>query len=207
VLSAFLAATLVAAQVGPSDIERGLGRDLVALSYGGNVLVLQLFVSPIGDVEACSVVTTNWPQQRAERACNRMVGKKLSQVAKTSDGTPVHGTVVFSLIARPATGRSEPPPRSPFHRTADLTVSVANLPSNVGGKLTISSLVLVDGHGAIIDCSADPEAKDVPPGFGNVACEQVKQIRLPIRTGADGSPVPYITDLSVEFVEDVGPQG
>jgi len=122
------------------------------------------------------------------------VGKKVSQVAKSGDGTAVHGTVLFSMIARSG-DRSQ---ASPFARTPDLIVSVQNLPKQNPGKLTINTLVLVDSQGATVECSAGDEGARAD--FLAVACEQLKQVRPLIRRDPSGDPVPYVTDLTVEFV-------
>ena len=201
-ISTIVAAALVAAQVTPEDFDRGFARGVFQLAQGRTDIALQLFVSPVGEVEGCSIISTNWTQRAADRACERLIGKKLSQAAKTADGTPVHGTALFALMARPAGSR----PR-PLTRAADLTVSLASLPEDANGKVTVGVLVLVDSQGAIIECSADPVAEAAKPAFVTVACEQLKPIRAPVRNGTDGNPVPYVTDFTVEFVVDASPRG
>jgi len=203
VISALVAATLVAAQLMPADVEGGFAHDLTSLSPNGGSIVLQLFISPDGTVENCQPVYSDWTALATERACGKLAGKKVSKVAKSGDGTPVHGTLLFSMVAR-ADGA---PTNLPFEREADLTLTVASLPANAGDKVEVGALVLVDGQGAITDCSADPDGDPAQPAYVTAACQQLRQIRSPVRTGTDGNPVPYVTDLSVEFVAEAAPQG
>jgi hypothetical protein len=195
---------LVGAQLMPADIQGGFARDLTSLSPNGGSIVLQLFVAPSGVVEGCQTVYSDWTALATERACGQVTGKKVSKVALNGDGAPVYGTLLFSMVARAdASGALS----VPFEREADLTVTVASLPADAGGKIVVGALVLVDGQGAIADCSVDPDAEPVAPAYVEVACAQLQQVRSRVRNGADGNPVPYITDLSVDFVVDVAPQG
>jgi hypothetical protein len=204
VFSLLVASSLIAAQLMPADVEGGFAHDLTSLSPNGGSIVLQLFVSPSGVVEGCQTVYSDWTALATERACGVVAGKKVSKVAMNGDGTPVYGTVLFSMVARAdASGALS----VPFEREADLTVTVASLPASAGGKIFAAALVLVDGQGTIVDCSADPDGEPVAPAYVNVACAQLKQVRSPVRNGADGNPVPYVTDLSVEFVVEGSAQG
>jgi len=198
-LSLTVASLLVASQLIAPDLPRGFAPDVATGNPVGGSIIFQLFVSPEGSVEACDVVYTNWTSAQAARACERLVGKKVSQVARTSDGTAVHGTLIFSMVSR--TG--DRPGGFPFERAADLAISVESLPQDVGKTLSIGALVLVSSEGTIIDCTSS----DSRQNFAAVACEQLKQIRVPVRTDAGGAPVAYVTDLRVDFVEDPAPSG
>ncbi len=202
-LAILLTSALVAAQVTPADVGGGFARDAISSGPAGGSIIFQLFVSPSGVVGGCDVVYTNWAPASADRACGRLIGKRVSQVAKRADGTPVHGTVLFSMIARSGDRAS---PSLPFKRFADLTVTVQDLPSDLGTNVSVETLVLVDHEGLIQDCSPAEEEVAANASLISVACDQLKQVRPPVRHDADGNPVPYVTDLSVEFVTEAATQ-
>ena len=202
-LAILLTSALVAAQVTPADVGRGFARDAISTGPAGDSIIFQLFVSPSGVVEGCDVAYTNWAAASADRACGRLIGKRVSQVAKRADGTPVHGTVLFSMIARSG---DRAPPSLPFQRLTDLTLTVQNLPSDLGTNVSVEALVLVDHEGFIQDCSAAEGEMTANAGLIAVACDQLKQVRPPVRHDVDGNPVPYVTDLSVEFVTEASAQ-
>jgi len=129
------------------------------------------------------VAYTNWPSARAEEACSRLVGKAVSQVARTSDGAPVHGTLIFSMIS--SRGGSFP------EQLPDLTWPVRSLPDELDGSLIVGALVLACARGSITECSAI--VPDTRADFAEVACDQLKQFRPPVRRDAAGTPVPYVT--------------
>ena len=66
--------------------------------------------------------------------------------------------------------------------------------------------MLVDHEGLIQDCSPAEEEVAANASLISVACDQLKQVRPPVRHDAEGNPVPYVTDLSVEFVTEAATQ-
>ena len=78
-----------------------------------------------------------------------------------------------------------------------MEISVQKLPDEVRGRLPVYVNAMVQADGSISECESDDKALTA---YGNVACEQLKGIRMPVRKSHAGEAVPYVTDLKADFV-------
>ncbi|HEY6817443.1 MAG TPA: hypothetical protein VI168_18055 [Croceibacterium sp.] len=161
----------------------------VAVVTGPGAAVYELFLAPDGWVEDCRVLQSDYSAENNVRVCGELVQMQARTPALGPDGKPIHSTTVVSRQR----GGGE------AIRPAEIEVEVAALPGVAGGRKAVGLAVLVDEAGRMRDCQPSSGAADA---FSRVGCDQAKGLRFAAREDRRGRHVPYIAQITIDFVVD-----
>lgn len=190
-LPAIAAMSFSQAEIGDDFAKRLSGRDD---GIGG--ALVEVFINPEGEIERCTVTYTQFEETANDRLCRLLEGRDAAQPARGPDGETMHGRVLLARVGRDLvqlpTAEVNPPP--------DVEVSLAALPDDDEKRATVSVALVVDAQGAVRTC--EPVEEEEP--LSAIACERAKGLDHPIRRDRRGSPVAYVTPLTVDFVATGG---
>lgn len=168
-----------------------LGQDLasadVAVVTGSGAALYEVFIAPDGWVEDCRVLQSDYSATNNARVCDELLLLQARTPARGPDGEPIHATAV---VSRQRGGSKAPSP-------ALVEVEVASLPGAAGGRKTVGLAVLVDETGRMSECQPSSGAAD---DYSRVACDQAKGLRFTSREDRRGRAVPYVAQISIDFV-------
>jgi len=185
ILLSVLAASLTVPQPGKTFSSAALApRD------GSGVAIVELFIAPDRKVEDCKILGSQFSERENDRVCASLRGKRAAKAAAGPDGQAAYGALTY-IVADSEEGGVPLESALP----ADVVLDVASLP---GGSRKLRVNVLLNTSGDIVQCEAAPGDAGA---FADAACKELKAQRLPVRKGSDGTPVSYVDELSIEFVQ------
>ncbi len=190
---------MLAAPVTEKNVSRAMLRHYpqAALAKGKSAAAfVEFWVDPGGKVYDCKTLTHIGDEALASEAC-RILLKINVKPAKDADGLAAYGrvqTLVRFFLPGTESGREI----ASLAPSPDLRLSVVSLPSEFATELETTLVGLVDTEGRIVQCET---SEDAPANYGRVACDTLSASRLAKGVDKDGSPVSYVTSLSVRFTE------
>ena len=164
--------------------------------YAQRLIILDLFVDPEGVVIECELHSAAMPEEASQRICGRAIGRDLGDGAKGQSGEAVYGELEIARVSvRDVTeGRLRR-----FHpRVPDLVVGseASAVPAE---RSEINTLALIGADGRVEQC--EPFATELD-SLAELACSQATAHTFTIRHAADGTAVPYVGILQIDFVRE-----
>jgi hypothetical protein len=185
---------LAAAAMSVPDAELDFSRRMLPSKPDGNVFA-DLLVGPDGRVERCKVIYSEGSTRDDERYCQRTIGLESGEPARGPDGNPAYGVARFDLIVRPVGVRNVRVPTRP----PDIELTVGSLPEEFGSKLKVAVVIFVSESGAVLNCERYPSTT-APASYASAACQQLRQMALPVMQNQADVAVAYVVGLDVDFV-------
>jgi|GEM_PF-4088830 len=190
-INAIIPLMAAAALAAPQLRDRLADAD-VPVNTGEGSAIYEIFVAPDGWVDDCDVVKSDYTARQDELVCRHLLREKARKSARGTDGKPVHATV---LVTR--NRGSGDPMEYPF--PPDIVLDVAAAPGMENGEKVVALNVLVDADGVLQSCEAARKGDET---FADAACQQAKAIEFRQREDRNGTAVPYLTEVTAEFVAD-----
>lgn len=191
-LTIMAAAALVlpnAAEDFQREIERDVPREVLQSDIAG--IWYQAFVDPQGKITACTVRGTLGDSDDAKLACEALKGRRITP-AKV-DGKAAYGVYRGAIVL--SANYFDP---DDIEFAPDVQLEVENLPS--GGPLRTELVVMVDTTGKISECRVRNSSNSA---YAKAACNQAKEIQMPVGKSESGEAVAYVYPLVYEFTEDL----
>lgn len=151
----------------------------------------QAFVDADGKIVECTVRGTLGEADAADLACKSVVGRRISP-AKV-DGKPAYGVYHGVMVLAGSSFDADEVVFQP-----DVLLEVENLPANRPVRSEL--VVMVDTDGRISDCKARNGRSSA---YTQVACEQAKELQMPVGKSEAGEAVAYVYPLTYEFTENL----
>lgn len=187
---ALIALPLVLGALVMPDISGSFARG-AAEEWGHGSYTIEIFVDRDGVVLECRVLAPALAEARAGTFCDRLIGRDAGAGAVGPDGEMIAGDITLSRV----TGDG----RLPDHqRTAQIEFMVPSI-ADGRDRVEVNFLIAVDETGRLLQCDAQ-STRDA--AYSAAACEQAGALVFAARTGSDGQPIRYVTDLAVDFVRE-----
>jgi hypothetical protein len=181
----------------PAPDFEDLGLKLLQGVQLPGTIQVDLFVGPDGTILDCQVLYTERSKSGGARYCRNAPRQKVAQPAVGPDGSAAYGVLRFGRISRVEYSSGDASPPDNIRLAPDLELEVQSLPPPFKKRMRVTSVALVDANGKLAQCRPDGHAL---ADYAKVACDQLKQVPLPVRRAKDGQPVPYVKELDVDFV-------
>ena len=151
-------------------------------------------VAPDGTAQDCRVEESSGDLKTDRHVCGLLLRRAHFTPAKDAAGNPTFGVYRDSVSWWNGAGDQKASDAS-----ADLDLTVAELPRKMRSPALIRVKFAVDTKGTPSSCGAD---EDTDESLVDAACEQVLRrfAAIPARNGA-GAPVPSIQDAVVRFTK------
>jgi hypothetical protein len=169
------------------EVEREVPRAVLKTNVAG--IWYQAFVDADGRITQCSVRGTLGESDAAELACNTLIGRQISPA--TVDGKAVYGVYQGVMVL------SDNDFNTDIVFEPDVLLEVENLPSNRPVRAEL--IVMVDAAGRVSEC----KARNWESPYTKVACDQAKELQLPVGKSEAGDAVAYVYPLTYEFTENL----
>ena len=191
-LTIMAAAALVLPAAG-NDFTREAERDvpLKVLKTDVAGIWYQAFVDANGKILQCSVRGALGDASEAELACDAIKGRRITP-AKV-DGKAAYGVYRGVLVL--SEGAFDP---DDIAFAPDVMLEVERLPA--GKPVRADVIVMVDAAGRIADCRGKGGRNS---DYVQAACDQAKDIQMPVGKSESGEAVAYVYPLSYEFTDNL----
>lgn len=173
------------------SVEREVPREVLKTNVAG--IWYQAFVDADGTITKCTVRGILGDTNKAAKACEAVKGKRIEPARV--DGRPVYGVYRGAIVLTESSFRPE---NAVFE--ADVVLEVQSLPNASRGPVRTDLAVLVGPDGRISSCQYRGGTNS---GFAKVACEQAKEVQLPVGRSIGGEAVEYVYPMSFEFTESL----
>jgi hypothetical protein len=171
------------------EVERDVPREVLKTDVAG--IWYQAFVDPDGKITACTVRGTLGEDSAAKSACDAVKGRRITP-AKV-DGKAAYGVYRGTIVL--SANYFDP---ADIEFAPDVQLEVEQLPSDK--PLRTELIVMVGTDGLISECKGKGGGNSA---YVRVACEQAKDIRMPVGKSESGEAVVYVYPLTYEFTEDL----
>ncbi|MFM5931813.1 MAG: hypothetical protein ACKOPQ_12970 [Novosphingobium sp.] len=159
-------------------------------------VAVEVQVDKSGKPLSCAKTVLSGDDGAGEATCAALM-RKTWRPARLRNGTGV--TAVYRDILRWNGSQERAVTSSP--RT-DLTLKVASLPDGRKGPVELTTVLLINGAGAIEQCNGDAFAEKA---YADAACEALLGQKFRERAAPNGKPTNYVTTANVRFtVEGAG---
>lgn len=159
-------------------------------------VAVEVQVDKSGKPLSCASTVLSGDDAAGQTTCAALM-RKAWQPARLRNGTGV--TALYRDVVRlggPASRNIATPART------DLNLKVASLPEGRKGPVDLTTVLLINGAGAIEQCDGDAFAEKA---YVNAACEALLGQKFRERAAPNGKPMNYITTANVRFtVESAG---
>lgn len=173
------------------SVERSVPNDVLKTNIAG--IWYQAFVAADGTITECHVRSTLGDPSKADKACEVVKGRRI-EPAKV-DGRPAYGVYRGTIVLAEDSFRPQSIVFEP-----DVVLEVQRLPGGSGKAVRTELVVLVGTDGRVGSCEY---LGGTNSAFARAACEQAKEVRLPVGKSASGEAVEYVFPLTYEFTESL----
>jgi hypothetical protein len=190
-----LAAAALVLPAAEQNFERDAARDVPREVLKTNVagIWFQAFVDTNGKIMDCKVRGVLGESEVASRACDAVKGRRITPAR--ADGKPVYGVFRGALVLADNSFKADDVLFEP-----DVLLEVQRLPGSAGKPVRTELTVLIDTEGRVASCQYRGGRNSA---FATAACDQAKEIQMPVGKSESGEAVAYIYPLSYEFTESL----
>jgi hypothetical protein len=171
------------------QVERDVPREVLETDVAG--IWYQGFVDPEGKITSCAIRGAMGETNSAALACQAVKGRHITPA--TIDGKAAYGVYRGAIVL---TANPFDPDDIVF--APDVQLEVEHLPSDK--PLRTELIVMVDEQGRISQCRSSDGRN---PAYARVACDQAKEILMPVGKSESGEAVAYVYPLTYEFTENL----
>lgn len=156
--------------------------------------VIAMMVDPKGKVVRCEIRQEFGDKALSSRICDLQQRHK---PARDENGDPAFG-MINAIVKYWLPGSEAGDQIARMVDAPNVTLSVADLPTEAEGKIDTKVIVRVDEAGLVAACQPEAE-EDIEKPYAAVACSQFSGLSLGVQNGRDDVPVSYVRDLRVRF--------
>ena len=157
----------------------------------------EMFVDPDGEILRCDILTSAGSERLAKEICAMRRRIKLVP-AVDSDGNPSFGKIrEETKLFLPGTPLGEEVAK--LKARAEFELAVESLPPENDGRLEVDLAMHIATDGLVTACTGKEGAQ---AAYAKAACAALESQPFALETTADGAPVSYVREVSVEFVAE-----